>query len=88
MKVETYYSHGNVHFLIRAENKEDQTILGLVTSQEYQKGRILRMGGSSYECDLSAITSFNFCWEIDKRNTSSACASGGGGSWGSSGVFK
>lgn len=62
MKIEVYSRHGDVGFVVHAENEMDRVVLALVTSTEYTKERTFRLGGSTYECDLSATTSFSFGW--------------------------
>lgn len=66
MKIEVYSRGGEVGFVVKAENETDRAILSLITSTEYRRGRTLREGGHTYECDYSATTSFNFSWVKDK----------------------
>ncbi len=62
MRVEPYSRCGAIGFVVHAENDTDRALLGLVTSYEYTKNREFRFHGSTYECDVSATTSFNFGW--------------------------
>ena len=62
MKIEVYSRHGQIGFVVRAENETDRAILSLVTSQEYTKDKEFRLGGSTYSCDVSSVTDFNFGW--------------------------
>lgn len=65
MKIEPYSRHGKIGFVVSAENDADRALLGFVTSHEYTKNRKLALKGSTYECDVSAVTSFNFGWVDD-----------------------
>lgn len=66
MKIEPYSRAGNIGFVVRAETDTERALLSFLMSAEYQKGKTLRLGGSTYECDLSATTSFSFGWVKDK----------------------
>lgn len=69
MRIEVYSRYGEIGFVVHAEDATDRAVLGLVTSVEYTKGKTLRMGGSTYSCDVSATTSFNFSWVEDTKPT-------------------
>ena len=63
MKIEAYSRHGEIGFVVRAEDASERALLTYLTSAEYTNNRIFRIGGSTYECDYSAVTSFNFGWD-------------------------
>lgn len=62
MRLEVTGRHGNITFIVHAETEVDRAVLSLVTSEEYMKGRTLRMGGSTYSCDVNQVIAFNFSW--------------------------
>jgi len=62
MRIEPYSRGGQIGFVVHAENETDRALLGLVTSGEYLEGKEFRLHGSTYSCDVSATTSFNFGW--------------------------
>jgi hypothetical protein len=62
MRIEVYSRYGDIGFVVHAESVEDRAILSLVTSNEYTKNKSFFVLGSTYSCDVSAVTSFNFGW--------------------------
>jgi len=66
MRIEVYSRHGEIGFVVHADNETDRAILSFVTSNEYTKDRTFMVGGSTYSCDVSSVTDFNFGWVKNK----------------------
>ena len=62
MRIEANSSAGKVGFTVYAENATERALLTYFTSSEIRKDCDLGIGGHTYECDYSAVTSFSFGW--------------------------
>lgn len=69
MRIEVYSRHGEIGFVVHAENATDRAILNLVTSEHYTRDRRLVMGGCTWSCDVSGTTDFNFGWIREEKPT-------------------
>lgn len=49
-------------FVVHAENETDRAILGMFTNPKFTDMLRLQIGGSTYSCDVSGTTDFNFGW--------------------------
>jgi hypothetical protein len=64
MRIEVSASSENAlpRFVVYAETESDRAILGIFTNAKLTDMLRLQIGGSTYECDVHGVTSFNFGW--------------------------
>lgn len=60
MRIYPYSSHGELNFVVEAENDADLALLTMFTSERWRKGKEFRMGGHTWRD--GATRSFNFGW--------------------------